>query len=270
MPVTESGGVAIHFDICGAGETLVLSAGLGGTSGYWDPQVEALSRRFRVVRYDHAGSGRSGRDVGPRSVAEFAADLEAVILASGAERAHVLGHAVGGMTGLQLAMDRPGRVASLVIANGWGAPDPHVTRCFSVRRNLLNACGVAAYVEAQPLFLYPAAWAQAHEASLRAAARHQPVHMPSPADLLSRIAAFEAFAPADAALAGVDVPVLCLSTRDDMLVPWTASEALARRLPRAGFLCLPSGGHASSQTEPEAFMAALSGFHDQVPRQLPA
>ncbi|MFW2587282.1 pyrimidine utilization protein D [Sagittula sp. SSi028] len=261
MPFAYNENVALYYQEQGEGEPLVLSSGLGGVRSYWAPQIQELSRRFRVITYDHAGSGQSTRSVGPRSIDAFAKDIEAVITASGAQSAHIMGHAVGGMMGLQLAMTVPDRVRSLIVVNGWGAPDPHIRRCFSVRRNLLVHSGRAAYVEAQPLFLYPAPWISASDAQLRAAARHAPEHMPDTEDLLDRIDRFEAFDPADQALANVSCPVMCLSTRDDMLVPWQAGEALSNRLPKASFVLLPHGGHASSQTDAPAFAEAVRSFY---------
>lgn len=268
MAIAYNGSVALHYDICGEGETIVLSSGLGGTCDYWLPQLEQLSNRFRVVTYDHAGCGRSSRAVGPRTVSDFALDMRAVIMASGAKRAHVMGHAVGGMTGLQLALMEPDRVKSLVIANGWGSPDPHIKRCFAVRTNLLRNCGAEAYVEAQPLFLFPAAWISEHDKQLRLSAQHMPHHMPVEEDLLDRIEVFQSYEPSEIALQRLKTPVLCLATEDDMLVPWTASKRLADRLGNSHFELFPRGGHASSQTDPISFEAAVARFHDVYTKEL--
>lgn len=268
MPIAYNGSVALHYEVAGEGETLLLSSGLGGSCDYWAPQIETLAKRFRVVTYDHAGAGKSTRAVGPRAVSDFARDMQAVITASGAGKAHVMGHAVGGMMGLQLALTEPDMVQSLVIANGWGAPDPHIKRCFSVRCNLLRHSGAAAYVEAQPLFLYPAPWISQRDGQLRLNARNARDHMPVEADLLHRIEVFQDFEPSDTALQGLTVPVLCLATADDMLVPWTAGKRLAERLGRGRFVLLPSGGHASSQTEPDSFDAAVARFHETSAKEL--
>lgn len=264
MPYAVNGNISLHYEVRGEGETLILSSGLGGTSGYWQPQMEYLSRRFRVVTYDHAGSGKSSRSVGARTVSQFASDMLAVIRASGAEHAHVLGHAVGGITGLQLALDAPGVVRSLVMGNAWGEADPHIARCFSVRMKLLEDSGLDAYIEAQPLFLYPATWISEYDRELRAKAGRMPEHIPSSLDLSSRVEAFLKFAPPPGDLAGLDVPVLCLATKDDMLVPWTCSQRLAQQLGNGIFKLLPWGGHGSSETAPGDFEAALEAFYQPI------
>jgi len=262
MPIAYNGDIELHYDVKGAGETLLLSSGLGGSCEYWAPQVDELSRKFRVVTYDHAGCGKSSRSVGSRSVTDFAMDMKAVLAASGVSKAHIMGHAVGGMMGLQLALIEANVVQSLVIANGWGAPDPHIKRCFSVRSALLRNSGAVAYVEAQPLFLYPAPWISKRDAQLRQSARHAPDHLPVEADLLDRIEVFQNYEPSDTPLRALSVPILCTATADDMLVPWTASKALADRLGNGHFVLFPEGGHASSQTDPNTFNTAVAQFHE--------
>lgn len=53
--------VEVHYEITGASGSpvLLLAAPLGSALEIWDPLVEALSERFRVVRDDHCGHGRS-------------------------------------------------------------------------------------------------------------------------------------------------------------------------------------------------------------------
>ena len=54
---------------------LVLGNSLGTTFSMWDPQVRALARRFRVIRYDHRGHGRSPVPPGPYEIDDFADDV---------------------------------------------------------------------------------------------------------------------------------------------------------------------------------------------------
>jgi aminoacrylate hydrolase len=127
--------------------TVILSAGLGGSAAFWAPQMEALTERFRLILYDHRGTGRSDRSLKPdHSVASMAEDIVAVLDATDTPKAHLVGHAAGGNAGLQLALDHPDRLDKLVVVNGWSRPDPHVARCFVARTRLLEAFGAQAYV----------------------------------------------------------------------------------------------------------------------------
>ena len=147
-----------------AAETVLLSSGLGGTAGYWTPQLEALRQRYRVVTYDQAGTGRSRRDLpADHSIAAMADEAAGVLDASGTASAHFVGHALGGLVGLALAQRRPDRLRSLTVVNGWAAAHAHTRRCFEVRLMLLAHEGAGAYVKAQPIFLYPADWLARNE-----------------------------------------------------------------------------------------------------------
>src|SRR5689334_18165322 len=85
--------------------TVLLSSGLGGSAGFWAPQMEALLKRFSVLLYDHRGTGRSVRKLTrPHSVDAMAADMRLVLHAAGVKQAHIVGHAAGGLAGLQLAL----------------------------------------------------------------------------------------------------------------------------------------------------------------------
>jgi hypothetical protein len=116
-------------------------------------------------------------------------DIVKVMDALGLDRAHVVGHAAGGNAGLALALDHPDRIDKLVVVNGWSRPDPHIKRCFDTRLALLNNTGIAAYVHAQPLFLYPADWLSANNARLEAEEVHHIHGFPDPDVMRARIQA---------------------------------------------------------------------------------
>ena len=80
-----------------------------------------------------------------------------------------------------------------MVVNGWSRPDPHIRRCFDTRIHLLNDSGPAAYVHAQPLFLYPAEWISANTARLDAEEPHHIAAFPARETMLARIEALLAF-----------------------------------------------------------------------------
>jgi aminoacrylate hydrolase len=138
---------------------VVLIAGLGGSGSYWLPQLAALEPEYQVVCYDQRGTGNNP-DALPEgySLAQMADELAQALAEAGIARYSVVGHALGALVGLQLALDRPDALTALVCVNGWLTLSAHTRRCFQIRERLLHYGGPQAWVEAQPLFLYPADW----------------------------------------------------------------------------------------------------------------
>lgn len=257
----------LYFEEHGPAEAppVILSPGLGGSAAYWAPNLEALAARHRVVLYDHRGTGRSERALPPSlTVEDMAADLAALMDGLGIERAHLVGHAAGGAIGLSLALSAPERLSSLVVVNGWSALDPHFARCFETRLALLRGSGVRAYLRAQPIFLYPATWISEHRDALDRETEHQLAAFPGAEAVEARVAALQAFCIADR-LSEIATPILALAAKDDMLVPWTCSRALAEEAPCATLELMEWGGHACNITDPARFNQIVTAWLTAAP-----
>ena len=242
--------------------TVLLSSGLGGTAGYWAPQLAALKARYRVVTYDQAGTGRNKRDLPEdHSIAAMGDEILAVLDATKTERAHIVGHALGGLAGLDLAIRHPGRLHSLTVVNGWAKAHAHTKRCFELRLMLLKHEGPAAYVKAQPIFLYPADWLAKNAERAVQEEAHGLAGFQGADTLRRRIAALLAF-DATPHLAALATPTLISAARDDVLVPCSMSGQLAAAIPGARLHVAPWGAHAINVTEPDAFNAMLLEFLD--------
>ncbi|MDF7775780.1 pyrimidine utilization protein D [Sphingomonas sp. AOB5] len=236
---------------------MILSAGLGGSGNYWLPNVKGLAERFRVILYDHRGTGRSDRALPDTvTVDQMGDDLLEVIDALGVPSAIIVGHAAGGVAGLALALKAPERVTCLVLVNAFSKADPHFIRCFETRLALLRNSGPEAYLKAQPLFLYPAVFiSQMHEFIAAEEAQHL-AHFAGAEAYEKRIAALLAF-DVDARLGEVSVPTVAIATEDDMLVPYTCSERLAEGIAGAELAVMRWGGHACNFTDTETFNRLL-------------
>jgi aminoacrylate hydrolase len=240
------------------GEVLILSSGLGGSAHYWTPNLAALAKRYRVLLYDHRGTGRSSPiPPGPTSVEAMAKDVQALIDALGVKEPHFLGHALGGLIGLELSLHVI--LGKLVIVNAWGELDPHTARCFDIRVDVLRKSGRAAYLRAQPLFLYPAAWISDHLQDLDAEAERQLEQLP-PADTIERrIDAARSYCGLFDCIA---FPGLLIAAADDMLVPARCSQWLATLMNAEPPLVetMAWGGHACNVTDPETFNRLVVTF----------
>jgi aminoacrylate hydrolase len=251
----------MHYEIHGRDDgapTVVLSSGLGGAAHYWAPQIPALAQHFRVIVYDQYGTGRSGGCIPDGySVTTMAAELATLLDQIGVGTYHFIGHALGGLIGLQLALDRSTRLDRLVLVNAWAKTHPHTLRCFSIRKSLLLDTGPEAYVKAQPVFLYPASWMADRKDWLAEQDASGVADFPPTETVLRRIEAVEAF---DADPSGITTPTLVVATRDDVLVPCSCSLALAESLPRGELILLERGGHACNITDPAGFNTLVARF----------
>lgn len=238
-------------------ESVVLSSGLGGSGSFWQPQLAMLSEHFRVVVYDQHGTGVS-RGVVPAGyrMEDMADELAGMLNELDISRCHLVGHALGGIIGLHLALRYPALLQSLVVINGWTTLDSQTRRCFEVRQNLLLNSGVDAYVQAQPLFLYPGDWLSENDALLQEERQHQVAHFQGMENLLHRLQALMDSDLTDT-LGQVIAPTLAFSCKDDLLVPWMRSVDLAERLPNGEHTQMQYGGHAMSVTAPQTFNPIL-------------
>jgi pyruvate dehydrogenase E2 component (dihydrolipoamide acetyltransferase) len=97
-------------------ETVVLLHGFGGDLTTWLFNAEALAGPGRsVYAFDLPGHGGSSKDVGAGTVAELAETLQAALDALDIDRAHLVGHSIGGAVAATLAAEHPERVSSLTL-----------------------------------------------------------------------------------------------------------------------------------------------------------
>ncbi|EPW3011218.1 TPA: alpha/beta fold hydrolase [Pseudomonas aeruginosa] len=103
--LATSDGASLAYRLDGAAEKplLALSNSIGTTLHMWDAQLPALTRHFRVLRYDARGHGASSVPPGPYTLARLGEDVLELLDALEVRRAHFLGLSLGGIVGQWLA-----------------------------------------------------------------------------------------------------------------------------------------------------------------------
>ena len=139
-------GIAYRVDGHEPADALVLVNSLGTDLRMWDPQMEALVRHFRVIRYDCRGHGDSDVPAGPATIDRLGADLVALLDHLHVERAHLCGLSLGGLTALWAAAHHPARVKRAVFANT--AARLGTTQSWDERIGAVRAGGMAAIRDA--------------------------------------------------------------------------------------------------------------------------
>ncbi len=252
-------GVRIAYAATGAGYPLVRAAHWLGHLDYdwqtpvWRPWIEALSARYRLVRYDGRGCGLSDRPVDDFGLERLVSDLEAVVDAEGLERFALLGMSQGGAVSIAYAARHPGRVSHLVLCGAFarGAlrrdPSPEQAEATAAMIKLVEV----GWGQQNPAFLqlftsqfFPGATL----AQMRSFNEIQ--RQAAPPQAAARIV--DAFARIDASshLAAVKAPTLVFHSRDDQRAPFEEGRYIAAAIAGARFEPLDSANHLPLEGEP--------------------
>ena len=117
----------IAVEVDGEGDAVLMIHGLGGSSNVWTSLLPEFAR-FRTIRPDLPGSGRSARAYEGQalSIEKFAQAMLRAATSVGAERAHVVAHSLGTIVAFHLAVNEPKFVRSLVLFGPLLAPPDSV------------------------------------------------------------------------------------------------------------------------------------------------
>lgn len=261
MARIQIGDGAIYYERQGVGFPVVFISGLSGVASFWRDQAAAFAKKFDVITHDHRGIGQSEPSRSGYTVDRIAADVIGLMDALEIERAHVVGHSTGGAIAQTLAVEHPGRLASVVLSATWTKPDAYFRRMFALRKDILLRLGPSAYVQANTLYLYPSWFIAQNNERLRHAEAQALAVFPATEIAASRIDAVLAFDRTEV-LARIKTPALVVGAEDDIVCPTYFSEELARRIPGAEIKIFPKGGHAFPQVRAREFNQAVMPFLD--------
>ncbi|WP_313625807.1 3-oxoadipate enol-lactonase [Achromobacter sp.] len=247
--------IAYRYDGDSALPVLVLSNSIGTTLHMWDDQIPALSRAFRVLRYDTRGHGASGVPQGPYSLDRLGRDVIELMDGLGIGRAHFLGLSLGGIIGQWLGVHAPDRIDRLVLANtsGYLGPAPQWDERIAATLQAPDMTDTAA------TFLcnwFPASMLEAGGPVIEAFRA-----MLLATDRKGLAGAFAAVRDMDlrrtAAL--INRPTLVIAGRDDTVTAASHGERIAATVPGAELLVLPAV-HLSNIERPAEFLDAVLTF----------
>ena len=247
----------VHCEITGQGPWLTLSHSLATDLGMWQPQLDALGRHFKLLRYDTRGHGGSSASPAPYTLEQLADDADALLGHLEIQRTHWLGLSMGGMIGQMLAIRHPQRLDRVVLADTTGQVPAAGAAMWADRARVARSEGMQALESATLSRWFTAPFRQAHPA------------------LMDRIGAMirgtsvEGYAGCCAAIAGVDTlaalaqlraPALVIVGAQDEGTPPAAAEAIVEQWPGAKLAVLPDAAHLSNIEQAAAFNAAVLEF----------
>jgi pimeloyl-ACP methyl ester carboxylesterase len=233
--VAKVGPLTVHYEVAGAGPAVVLIHGLSGSGRWWAYNVPVLTQRYRVYNVDLIGFGRSR---GQRLLLQDAAGwLTEWLHVAGIERAHLVGHSMGGYIAMGVAAAVPELVRRLVLVDALVLPmGPGLVK------HALDLAQAMRFVSLNFLPVLVGDAMRAGPLTMWRATREV-----LSADLSDRLGAVQA------------ETLVIWGEKDSVLDP-KLGRKLAEQLPRASFVCVEGAGHNPMWDRPQRFNELLLDF----------
>lgn len=259
MPKIQANGIQLYYTLAGPADAplVMLSNSLGTRLEMWDAQVPALAERYRVLRYDSRGHGRSDAPPGPYTIDLLADDALGLLDALGIERAHFCGLSKGGMVGQVLGARHGERLISLALCS---------TACHMPARDLWDERirvaterGMAALADGVVERWFTEAFRR--EPSITVDRVRQMI-IDTPAHGYAGCCAAIRDMDLRELITGIRVPTLVVVGEDDPATPPEKAREIQARIPGAQLEVIPQAAHLVNIEQDVAFDAALASLLD--------
>ncbi len=265
MAVAVIDGQPLHYIDQGTGPVVLLGSSYLWDSAMWAPQIEALSRKYRVIVPELWGHGESGPlPAQTRTLDDLARQHLALLDQLDIAQANVVGLSVGGMWGARLALQAPERVNSLVLMDTYLGAEPEATRqyYFSLFKMIEDAGAIPEPLldVIAPIFFRPgidreSALYQGYRKALQSLPKDRLLHsiVPLGRVIFSRANVLEQLSRLDA-----DTTLILCGEQDKPRPPAESREMAG--LIGCALTLIPDAGHISSRENPDFVNEALLTF----------
>jgi pimeloyl-ACP methyl ester carboxylesterase len=245
------------------GSTIMLLHGLGMQNTVWQPQVDILKKDFDVVTIDMLGHGQSSLPPEKPQLSDYADQVLSVMDTLGIASAHIAGHSMGALIGLEFALTHPDRVRSVAPMNGVYCRPPHLQQAAETRARELEANGgITSPGETLKRWFgdpTPPALVESAEICRRFLASVNPVGYTRTYRLF-----VENDRRHEGRLQHLSVPALFMTSENDPHSTPEMSQAMAHAAPDSRCIVLPKERHMMTLTAPAEVTRHLISFVREV------
>jgi 3-oxoadipate enol-lactonase len=237
---------------------VTLTHPLGVTLALWDDHVAALTKRYRVLRYDVRGHGGSEIPPGPYTLEQMAGDLFELLDALGIAETHFVGVSMGGLIGMTAALIRPSRITSLVLCDTTACYGPGVRPMWEDRIRVAESEGMTATLVDRTM----AIWFTEEFRTRHADSVERIAAMLGKSDPRGYAAAIRAIGFVDLTerIDAIRCPTLVVVGEQDPGTPPAMARVIHERIPGSELLVVPGAMHCAVVEDSERFLAALLDF----------
>ncbi len=249
----------VSYQLSGPEEvaTVCLSHSLACSGVMWEPQIPALTERFRVLRYDTRGHGDSEATPPPYTLDGLADDVVAMLDVLGVERVHWVGLSMGGMIGQNLALRHPGRLLSLVLCDTLSVISDEAQPIWADRIETAGREGMPPLCEPTLARWFTPAYLETELPVLKSI-RAQILNTP----VAGYIGCCEAIRRIDYIdrLHRISLPTRVIVGADDPATPPAEAQVIQRRIEGSSLVVIDNAAHLCNLEQPDAFNKAVLEF----------
>lgn len=259
MQRIEANGVTFAVSVEGPadGPVLTLSNSLATDHHMWDGQMAALTDRYRVVRYDRRGHGKSDAPAGPYTIEMLVEDARRILAALGVAKTHWCGLSLGGMVGQRIATLHPELIGKLVLCDTSARMAP--PSLWDDRIAMVAEKGMAVVVDATlQRWFTPGFRERAPEAVATVSGMIEATPVAGYQGCCAAIRDMDQ----TGTIAGIIAPTLVVVGADDPSTPVDHARLIQERIPGARLEVIPDAAHLANVEQPEIFNRLLRGFLD--------
>ena len=228
MPKVSVRDIEVNYQEAGHGPPLILIHGLNGDLTGWALVVPEFSKHYRTVALDVRGHGGTSKPDQPYSIKGFAEDFHEFMKRLKIPRAHILGLSMGGAIAQQFALAHPEMIQSLVLVSTFGYIDEQAQRAFTRLSRSLKEGGYPAFFDEVVKLAFTPQHIAANPGPL-AELKSKRVAINSPVAIGRATEACLTFNLKDE-IAGISVPTLVVSGRNDVFTPVHLAEQIHRSI----------------------------------------
>ena len=254
-------GLNVNYEIAGAGPWLMLSHSLACDLHMWDEQMDALTKKFKVLRYDTRGHGKSEAPAGAYTLEQLADDAHGLLSALGIKETHWAGLSMGGMIGQTFALKYPGVFKSMVLADTTSRYPADAAGAWADRIQTAQSKGMAAVVDGTLARWFTEPYRKTNPpgvARVGASIKATPV-----AGFVGCCHAIPKINLTDR-LKEIKCPTLVIVGEQDPGTPVAMAREIHDATPGSELVIIPSAAHLSNIEQADAFTAALMSFLERA------
>jgi 3-oxoadipate enol-lactonase len=254
---TKINGIQIAYTDEGEGLPLVFIHGFPLSRGAWSKQVDSFKLRHRVITPDLRGFGESESSTGIVSMNRFAEDIHALLQHLDAGPVILAGHSMGGYVALAYANAYPKSLRGLLlVGTKAGTDSSEAAAARHVTAEKVRADGPSVVIEAMaPKMLAIGNADESMAASVRGFMKDA-----STEGVIGALLGMAERPDESDRLELIRVPTLVIAGSDDIVIPPSESETMAKSIPEAHLVIIPKAGHLVAYEQPDAFNEAVRNW----------